>query len=150
MPLTLTVGFDSKPSGELRVREGRIEAVADTDGARESLEQMGEMYARQMLEYHGYTAEKLTPEAVLRFMAAQLTGRTWGKLDGAEPAAEARRVSQTEIELRNAFRAFVAERLGWEVAPTVEEAVQMARSDLGSSASLTCLHAPPILIADVT
>jgi hypothetical protein len=44
----------------------------------------------------------------------------------------------------------VAERLGWEVAPTVEEAVQMARSDLGSSASLTCLHAPPIVIADVS
>jgi hypothetical protein len=43
----------------------------------------------------------------------------------------------------------VAALLGFETAPGVEEAVAMARGELGPSASVTCLHAPPILIADV-
>ncbi len=44
----------------------------------------------------------------------------------------------------------VADLLGFETAPTVEEAVAMARCELGAGASVTCLHTPPILIADVT
>jgi len=43
----------------------------------------------------------------------------------------------------------VADLLGFETAPTVEEAVAMARSELGAGSSVTCLHTPPILIADV-
>jgi hypothetical protein len=43
----------------------------------------------------------------------------------------------------------VADTLGFETAPSVEEAVAMARGDLGAGASITCLHAPPIVIADV-
>lgn len=43
----------------------------------------------------------------------------------------------------------VAQRLGWETAETVEEAIAMARAELGRSASITYLHLPPLVIADV-
>ena len=43
----------------------------------------------------------------------------------------------------------VAARLGWEAADTLDEAIAMATSDLGRSASITYLHLPPLVIADV-
>ncbi len=43
----------------------------------------------------------------------------------------------------------VAARLGWDAADTLDEAIAMATSDLGRSASITYLHLPPLVIADV-
>jgi nickel-dependent lactate racemase len=43
----------------------------------------------------------------------------------------------------------VAARLGWDAADTLDEAIAMATSDLGRSATITYLHLPPIVIADV-
>ncbi len=43
----------------------------------------------------------------------------------------------------------VAQRLGWESAETLDEAIAMATSDLGRSAKITYLHLPPLVIADV-
>jgi len=43
----------------------------------------------------------------------------------------------------------VAARLGWDSADTLDEAIAMATSDLGRSASITYLHLPPLVIADV-
>ena len=43
----------------------------------------------------------------------------------------------------------VATRMGWESADTLDEAIAMATSDLGRSASITYLHLPPLVIADV-
>jgi len=42
-----------------------------------------------------------------------------------------------------------AARLGWETAPTIDEAIAMARSKQGQSASLTVLHSPPIAMWEV-
>jgi lactate racemase len=42
-----------------------------------------------------------------------------------------------------------ARQLGWETAPTLEEAIQMARSRLGPSASISVSHTPPIAMWDV-
>jgi hypothetical protein len=43
----------------------------------------------------------------------------------------------------------VAARLGWEAADTLDEAIAMATADHGRSASITYLHLPPLVIADV-
>ena len=43
----------------------------------------------------------------------------------------------------------VAARLGWEAADTLDQAIAMATSELGRSASITYLHLPPLVIADV-
>jgi lactate racemase len=43
----------------------------------------------------------------------------------------------------------VAARLGWDAADTLDEAIAMATSELGRSATITYLHLPPIVIADV-
>ncbi|HYC22736.1 MAG TPA: lactate racemase domain-containing protein [Candidatus Bathyarchaeia archaeon] len=43
----------------------------------------------------------------------------------------------------------VAARMGWEAADTLDQAIAMATSELGRSASITYLHLPPIVIADV-
>jgi nickel-dependent lactate racemase len=43
----------------------------------------------------------------------------------------------------------VATRLGWEAAETLDEAIGMATADLGRSASISYLHLPPLVIADV-
>jgi hypothetical protein len=43
----------------------------------------------------------------------------------------------------------VAERLGWEAADTLDEAIAMATAELGRSATITYLHLPPLVIADV-
>jgi lactate racemase len=43
----------------------------------------------------------------------------------------------------------VAERMGWESADTLDEAIAMATTELGRSATITYLHLPPLVIADV-
>ena len=43
----------------------------------------------------------------------------------------------------------VAARLGWEAADSLDEAIAMATSEQGRSASITYLHLPPLVIADV-
>ncbi len=43
----------------------------------------------------------------------------------------------------------VAARLGWEAADTLDEAIAMATAELGRSATITYLHLPPLVIADV-
>ena len=43
----------------------------------------------------------------------------------------------------------VAARMGWEAADTLDEAIAMATSELGRSATITYLHLPPLVIADV-
>ena len=43
----------------------------------------------------------------------------------------------------------VAERLGWEAADTLDEAIAMATSAHGRAATITYLHLPPLVIADV-
>jgi Lactate racemase N-terminal domain len=43
----------------------------------------------------------------------------------------------------------IATRMGWDAADTLDDAIAMARDDLGRSASITYLHLPPLVIADV-
>ena len=43
----------------------------------------------------------------------------------------------------------VAARMGWDAADTLDEAIAMATADLGRSATITYLHLPPLVIADV-
>jgi len=43
----------------------------------------------------------------------------------------------------------VAARLGWDAADTLDEAIAMATAELGRSATITYLHLPPLVIADV-
>ena len=43
----------------------------------------------------------------------------------------------------------VAARLGWDSADTLDQAIALATSELGRSATITYLHAPPMVIADV-
>jgi hypothetical protein len=42
-----------------------------------------------------------------------------------------------------------AERLGWQIAPTVEEAIEMGKTKHGPSASVSVIHSPPIAMWDV-
>ena len=44
----------------------------------------------------------------------------------------------------------VAERLGWRAASTLEDALEMATQTVGRHPSVTHLHAPPMMVADVT
>jgi hypothetical protein len=44
----------------------------------------------------------------------------------------------------------VAARLGWEAADTLEQAIAMATADIGRSATITYLHFPAPVIADVS
>jgi lactate racemase len=44
----------------------------------------------------------------------------------------------------------VADRLGWDVASTMDEALAMAQSYLGRKPSVTLFHMPPIVMADLT
>jgi len=44
----------------------------------------------------------------------------------------------------------VAEVLGWDTAPTIDEALGEARAFLGKSPEVTLLHHPPIVIPDVS
>jgi hypothetical protein len=43
----------------------------------------------------------------------------------------------------------VAKRMGWEPADTLDEAIAMATAEHGSGATITYLHLPPLVIADV-
>jgi hypothetical protein len=43
----------------------------------------------------------------------------------------------------------VAARMGWESADTLDKAIAMATADHGRSATITYLHLPPLVIADV-
>jgi hypothetical protein len=43
----------------------------------------------------------------------------------------------------------VAARMGWEAADTLDEAIAMATAEHGRSATITYLHLPPLVIADV-
>jgi hypothetical protein len=43
----------------------------------------------------------------------------------------------------------VAARMGWESADTLDEAIAMATAEHGRSATITYLHLPPLVIADV-
>jgi nickel-dependent lactate racemase len=43
----------------------------------------------------------------------------------------------------------VAARMGWEAADTLDEAIAMATAELGRAATITYLHLPPLVIADV-
>jgi hypothetical protein len=42
-----------------------------------------------------------------------------------------------------------AERLGWQIAPTVEEAIEMGKTKHGPGASVSVIHSPPIAMWDV-
>jgi len=44
---------------------------------------------------------------------------------------------------------FVADRLGFGTAPTIREAIEQAKSLVGSSPSVSCYHWPPIFLCDV-
>lgn len=82
MPLTVKIGFDDEVIGEYRLRDGKIEIVAPTDAARQSLEQRLDTYMRQMVENHGFDAGKLTAEDVLRWIPEHTTqGRNWSQLE---------------------------------------------------------------------
>ncbi len=54
-----------------------------------------------------------------------------------------------KIIAAGATNAHVPERLGFDHAPSLSEAIAMARSFIGPSAEITYLHLPPIVIADV-
>jgi hypothetical protein len=43
----------------------------------------------------------------------------------------------------------VPARLGWERAESLTEAIAMARSFTGPSSSITMMHHPPLVMADV-
>jgi hypothetical protein len=44
----------------------------------------------------------------------------------------------------------VPQQLGWERAGSVEEAIEMARGSAGRNASISLLHSPPIVMADLS
>jgi hypothetical protein len=54
-----------------------------------------------------------------------------------------------KIIVVGAENGYVPQRLGWERAASLEEAIAMGRSHVGRSAEVTMLHLPPIVIADV-
>ena len=42
-----------------------------------------------------------------------------------------------------------ARRLGWQTAPTLTDAIEMARDQQGRSASISVIHSPPIAMWEV-
>jgi lactate racemase len=54
-----------------------------------------------------------------------------------------------KVIVAGAENAHVPARLGWERAESLTEAIAMARSATGPSASITMMHHPPIVMADV-
>jgi hypothetical protein len=55
-----------------------------------------------------------------------------------------------KVIVAGAQNAHVPAILGWDRAESVTEAIAMARSFIGPSASVTLMHHPPIVMADVT
>mgnify|MGYP002811616587 CR=1 FL=1 len=43
----------------------------------------------------------------------------------------------------------VADTLGYETAPSLESALEMAEDTVGASPNVTALHTPPIFLCDV-
>jgi lactate racemase len=54
-----------------------------------------------------------------------------------------------KVIVAGAENAHVPARLGWERAETLTEAIAMARSFTGPSSSITMMHHPPLVMADV-
>jgi hypothetical protein len=54
-----------------------------------------------------------------------------------------------QVIIANGVSAAAAQRLGWETAATVEDAVAMAQGRLGHSATISVIHSPPIAMWDV-
>jgi hypothetical protein len=54
-----------------------------------------------------------------------------------------------KVIVAGAENAHVPARLGWEAAESVTEAIAMAKSYVGPSPSITMMHHPPIVMADV-
>jgi hypothetical protein len=54
-----------------------------------------------------------------------------------------------KVIVAGAENAHVPARLGWERADTLTEAIAMAKSYTGPSSSITMMHHPPIVMADV-
>ena len=54
-----------------------------------------------------------------------------------------------KVILAGSENAHVPARLGWDRADSLTEAIAMARSFAGPSASTTLMHHPPIVMADV-
>jgi hypothetical protein len=54
-----------------------------------------------------------------------------------------------KVIVAGAENAHVPQRLGWERAESVSEAIAMAKSYVGPSPSITMMHHPPIVMADV-
>jgi hypothetical protein len=50
----------------------------------------------------------------------------------------------------NPESAYCAKVLGWDAAKDLDEALEMAETTVGRKPSVSLLHVPPILIADVT
>jgi hypothetical protein len=44
---------------------------------------------------------------------------------------------------------YIPKLFGYETAPTMAEALYQARGEAFSSPQITCLHVPPIVMADV-
>lgn len=81
MPLTVRVGFDSDVLGEYRLRDGRIEIVADNEETKKSLEQRLDTCMRRMVEDAGFDPETITAEQVLRWIPENTAqGRNWMEL----------------------------------------------------------------------
>jgi hypothetical protein len=44
----------------------------------------------------------------------------------------------------------VAQRLGWDAAPTLDQAIDMAKDTVGPSPSISLYHCPPLFLCDVS
>lgn len=54
-----------------------------------------------------------------------------------------------KVIVAGAENAHVPKRLGWEAAGSLTEAIAMAKSEVGPNPSITMMHHPPIVMADV-
>jgi hypothetical protein len=81
VPLSVRVGFDTDVIGEYRIRDGKVEVVADSDGARQELQSRLESFCRRMVMDHGFDPDKLTAEQILRWIPENTAqGRNWTEL----------------------------------------------------------------------
>jgi len=63
---------------------------------------------------------------------------------------EAGRQHLGRVIVVGADNAYIPKLLGYETAATMQDALDMARDTAPSSPAITLLHAPPIVMADVT